>query len=248
MKFKNKPDLQQKLAAEYVLGTLKFGARRRFEYWLQQDAALQQVVREWQAKLMPMAEFSKATPPAVRVWLALEKRLYLSTAQAPKWWRNLLDSLTFWRGLGLVTSSMAVLMLVVLMSQPGDEFLPSNNFVATLSDDKSQAVAVISGDLKHRRLAVRFVMPQNIAADKSLELWAVAKNGKVKSLGLVDYDSKHSNRVVGSDYIINLPMPEDMTPDTTPLLAITLEPKGGSGNPEKPSGPIIFKGSWLRLA
>jgi anti-sigma-K factor RskA len=38
-----------------------------------------------------------------------------------------------------------------------------------------------------------------------------------------------------------------MTADNVPLLAVTLEPKGGSGNPEKPSGPIIFKGNWIQI-
>lgn len=54
-----------------------------------------------------------------------------------------------------------------------------------LSDEKAQAVAVISSDSKKRQLLVRFVTAQAIPADKSLELWAVAKDGKVKSLGLV---------------------------------------------------------------
>jgi anti-sigma-K factor RskA len=85
-----------------------------------------------------------------------------------------------------------------------------------------------------------------------LELWAVAKDGKVKSLGLV------ANTLVASkapsrnpdgsvNNTISLALPDNLTPESIPLLAVTLEPKGGSGNPEKPSGPIIFKGSWLRL-
>ncbi len=31
------------------------------------------------------------------------------------------------------------------------------------------------------------------------------------------------------------------------LLAVTLEPKGGSPNPNGPTGPIVYKGNWVRL-
>jgi anti-sigma-K factor RskA len=252
MKFKENLALQQKLAAEYVLGTLRGGARRRFETWMRQDAALQQVVREWQGKLMPMAEFSLASKPAVRIWLALEKRLKLQGLGKTTLWEQLRDNLTFWRGLGIVSSSMALAMVfaLVLMRPPIDSDSAASNYVATLSDEKAQPIAVVSGDIKRRQLAVRFIAPPNIAADKSLELWAINKNGKVKSLGLIANYNAGNNTVVASAgaTTITLAMPEDMSPDTTPLLAISLEPKGGSGNPEKPSGPIVFKGNWLRLS
>ena len=51
----------------------------------------------------------------------------------------------------------------------------------------------------------------------------------------------------GGDGSLRLPMPANMTPQTIPLLAISLEPKGGSTNPNGPSGPILFKGAWLQL-
>lgn len=240
MNIKNNQALQQKLAAEYVLGTLRSGARRRFETWMRQDAALQQVVREWQGNLMPMAEFSKAKQPASRVWMALEKRLNLRINDRWAFLRNLFEDLSFWRGLGVVSTTAALVMVSILLSKQFDQTLPVNNYVATLSDDKSQPIAVISSDVKHKQLVVRFVSAQAIASDKSLELWAVSKEGKVKSLGLV------ASHLGTNTFTIN--MPENMTPENTPLLAVTLEPKGGSGNPEKPSGPIIFKGNWVQLS
>jgi anti-sigma-K factor RskA len=240
MNIKNKPALQQKLAAEYVLGTLRGAARRRFETWMQQDAALQQVVREWQGNLMPMAEFSTAKRPTSGVWIALEKRLKLRINDRWAFMRNIFENLSFWLGLGVISTTAALVMISVLLSKQVEQTLPVNNYVATLSDDKSQPIAVISSDVKHKQLVVRFVTAQAIASDKSLELWAVSKEGKTKSLGLV------ASNLGTNTFTINLP--ENITPENTPLLAVTLEPKGGSGNPEKPSGPIIFKGNWLQLS
>lgn len=234
---KNNPALQDKLASEYVLGTLRGGARRRFEKWLMQDAALRQITEKWEAHLVPMAEFSVPVPAPKTVWPALEKRLHLKTTE-DRWtyWRNLREDLAFWRGLGMFSTTAAILLASILLSKPVEQITPQNNYVATLSDEKAQAIAIITGDSKRAQLQVRILTAQNIAADKSLELWAVGKDGKVKSLGLV-----------ASKGTVNLPMPANMTAGTVPLLAVTLEPKGGSGNPEKPSGPIIFKGNWIQI-
>ncbi|WP_394782188.1 anti-sigma factor domain-containing protein [Undibacterium sp.] len=242
MNITNKPDLQQKLASEYVLGTLRGGARRRFETWLRSDNALQQAVRQWQGNLLPMAEFAKSAQPSSGVWQAVEKRLNLHAArtagQEDRWafWRNLREDLSFWRGLGMVSTAAALVLVSVLLSkQQVETTLPATGYVATLSDDKAQPIAVISGDTKRRQLTVRMVAAQNIGSDKSLELWAVYKDGKVRSLGLVPAQGTAT-----------LPMPEYMSEQATPLLAVTLEPKGGSGNPDKPTGPIVFKGNWLQ--
>ena len=35
--------------------------------------------------------------------------------------------------------------------------------------------------------------------------------------------------------------------DDVALLAVTLEPKGGSPNPNGPTGPILYKGRWVRV-
>ena len=32
-----------------------------------------------------------------------------------------------------------------------------------------------------------------------------------------------------------------------PLLAVTLEPKGGSPKADGPTGPIVFKGAWVKI-
>ena len=231
--------LQEKLAAEYVLGTLRGGARRRFQTWLQGDAHLQQMVRDWEQRLMPMVEFAKASPPRESVWQSIATGI--QSVQASRLsLTSFFNSLGFWRSVSAM-ATVAVLVLAVVVQNRNDTTSLANNYVATLSDEQSQAVAVVSSDVKAKQIVLRFVKSpfQDLPKDKSLELWSIAKNGKIRSLGLLAADAKAG--------VLRISLPAEVEVDTPDLLAISLEPKGGSGNPEKPSGPILFKGNWLKL-
>jgi anti-sigma-K factor RskA len=70
------PQTLDRLAGEYVLGTLRGGARRRFEHWMRHDAALGARVEDWQRRLVPMAAAvpRRAAPPGT--WESVERRLF----------------------------------------------------------------------------------------------------------------------------------------------------------------------------
>lgn len=232
--------LLDKLASEYVLGTLKGGARRRYEAWLQTDALVRRVTAEWQDRLHPMAQFALSVTPPPQVWRTITGKLGLPATAAASdrasFWRGLRDDLSFWRGLGLVSTALATILVAVLASRPPQPVAPGTSYVAMLADDKAQPVAVITGDEQSHRLVVKVVLPQTVPADKSLELWAVPKSGSPRSLGLVDANAG-----------VTLPLPPGTTPDAVSLLAISLEPKGGSPNRDAPTGPIVYKGAWVQL-
>ncbi|MFC0350969.1 anti-sigma factor [Undibacterium danionis] len=248
MNIQHNQHLQHKLAAEFVLGTLRGGARRRFNTWLQTDPHLQQIVREWQAHLMPMMEFSTAKVPQAQVWNNIEKQLKLGAERSQKAVFQFLHELKFWRGLSMIASA-ALILVALFVLKPQDNGLPAEMYVATLSDEKAQPIAIISSDSKRRQVLLRFVNRPQVASNQSLELWSISKEGKVRSLGLVDQASNVGNGANTTDKsgeILRINLPEGVANDTPQLLAISLEPKGGSGNPEKPSGPILFKGNWLK--
>jgi anti-sigma-K factor RskA len=231
-------NLREKLSAEYVLGTLKHGARRRFEVWLRDDVALQRAVAEWQDRLHPIGRFAPAVQPPARVWQAIERQL--NGQHRRSFWQGLRTDLRFWRGLGMTSTALAIVLASVLlrseMNPPASPAIYVATYVATLSDDKAQPIAVVTSDVVHRQLIVKVLAYPGIAADKSLELWAVPKAGYPRSLGLLAVNGNNT-----------LPLPENVTPQSSPLLAVTLEPKGGSPNPAGPTGPIVFKGPWVQL-
>jgi anti-sigma-K factor RskA len=229
MNIRDNAALREKLAAEYVLGTLKGGARRRFEGYLHNDAALRRLTVEWQDRLVPLAEFATPEQPRKQVWQGIERRLNLRPARA-----GWLASLNFWRALGLVSTAMAALLVIVIGTRVLDQ--PKLDYVATLTDEKSQTALVLTGDTRHKALTVRLVGNAPVASDKTLQLWAVPKQGNPRSLGLLA-DKGEVKLALGSNAI----------GDDVALLAVSLEPKGGSPDPNGPTGPILYKGAWVRV-
>lgn len=237
MNLLNNEKLLGRLSSEYVLGTLKGGARRRLEKLFPASAVLRRAIAEWQDRLVPMAEFAPTAQPSPLVWRNLVQQLRLEQAPAAKidavgFW----DRLAFWRGLGLASTVLATILVGVLVVKQFEVAAPTSAFVAMLADDQSKPVALVTGDPVKHQLTVRLVSNQVVAANKSLELWAVPKTGAPRSLGLLT-----------SDGSITLPLPDNISPQSIPLLAVTLEPKGGSPKADGPTGPIVFKGAWVKV-
>lgn len=232
MNIRNHPALRERLAAEYVLGTLKGGARRRYQRWLLEDAELRRVTAEWQERIGNIAQFAPAVTPPDRVWLGIERRLNLQPA-APAWqfWRS---GSAMWKGLAIASTAFALVLGVALQQRIDTE--PTINQVATLLDDKAQAALVVTADARNQVLLVRAADGLAVPSDKTLHLWAINKQGKPRSLGILP-DNRSARlalneRAIGADVM---------------LLAISLEPKGGSPDPNGPTGPVLFKGAWVSL-
>ncbi len=232
MRLRGKDTLRDRLAAEYVLGTLRGRARRRFEGYMHDDAALRRTVAEWRDRIGAMAEFVPAATPRMAVWRAIEARLGLRAA-APAWqfWRH--RALDFWRTLGVSASIVAALLLVTVMQERDG---PAVTDIATLTDEQSRTALLVLADRDRQRLNVRLVEAPATGPGRVLQLWAVPLQGAPRSLGLLEGGRE-----------LTLPLTRQALGADVALLAVSLEPAGGSPNPDGPSGPILYKGAWVRL-
>ena len=244
MNFKNKPELQDRLAAEYALGTLRGAARRRFERWLREDAALGLAVARWEARLAPLSAAVAPVAPPARTWSAIARQL---GGPATGFW----DSLAFWRGFALFAGGTAAALFMVTIFKAPPAPLPapapivvrvpasdaSVGYVAVLSDPKTEKpVIFVSAARDSDELSVRTLDPSVRVPGKSLELWALSTSGASKSLGLVSDEEKGALKLASTA--------ESSLADV-PKLAVSLEPKGGSPT-GAPTGPVLFTGPCVK--
>ena len=212
MKLKNNEPLRERLAAEYVLGTLRGRARRRFEGLMHDDAALRRTTREWNERLGAMAEFVPPVAPEKRVWRGIEDRLGLH-APAPSWqfWRH--GSLALWRTLGVGASAVAALLLVTVLRQPAGTERMSD--IASLADEQARPALVVTADRARGLMTVKVVGAAPLTAEQALQLWAVPRAGKPRSLGVLGAN--------GANGALTLPLPAHaMDADVAQKLALPL--------------------------
>jgi anti-sigma-K factor RskA len=115
------PELRDRLAAEYALGTLRGRARRRFERLLSGDAGLRDLVQGWEMRVNLLAESAPAVPPSPRVWEGIARRVGPAptpVATTPGLVERLWDSLGFWRGASLLAAGAAAALAVFIALRP----------------------------------------------------------------------------------------------------------------------------------
>jgi anti-sigma-K factor RskA len=150
---------------------------------------------------------------------------------------------SFWRGLGLVASGAAAALLLITVLPSLFPFSAAGaSYVALLSDPRTQRpVLIVSVRRNETLLRVRTLDPAIQVSDASLELWALPKGAKPKSLGLISDDARPgANRVV-----LRLAAVADKTLSDVPQLAVSLEPRGGSPT-GSPTGPVLYSGPCVR--
>lgn len=246
MDLSRKPELQERLAAEFALGTLRGRARERFRRWMAEDVAIADAAMQWEMRLAPMAAAIVPVQPPARVWRRILERLDAGQARGEGVW----SSLAFWRNLGLAASGMAAALLAAIglispqapQQAPPPVVLPSNEMAATylavLSDSKTQKpMLVVSAGRNSNDLWVKTLDPAIHVPDKSLELWALPPGQAPKSFGVV----APSEKMIA----LKLASVADQSLADTPMFAISLEPKGGSPT-GAPTGPVLFTGPCIK--
>jgi anti-sigma-K factor RskA len=171
-------ELANALAAEYVLGTLRGRARKRFEALLRAEPDVAAIVRRWEEGLTPLAERVAPVEPPARVWKDIEARILPAKATSGA-------SAGFWKAFGMISAGLAsVLFAFFLYISTGPRDEPMFVAVLTAPDAVPRMVVTMhSPDV----LRVRMVKPWGGAAmeGKGLELWVLPKEGAPRSLGMV---------------------------------------------------------------
>ena len=214
--------VRQQLCGEYVLGTLRGGARRRFAQLLRRDARLALDVALWEAQLTPLASHISPQAPSNAVWQSIEARLFAANLatkpiRAPvetktSWWNNLV----LWRTASFGSAAAAFALGAVLLVGKPSPLSGPPMATAVLAD--AGDARIIVEQPKHGMVMVHMVKPWKASTGTSLELWIIPKDGAPISLGLINDE--------GDTKITSKQVDRIMAVGAT--VALSKEVKGGS--------------------
>jgi anti-sigma-K factor RskA len=227
------------LAAEFVLGLVQGFERDALEKRRRDDYVFAREVEFWEARLGPISGDVKPEAVSPHVWekIAQEvghKPIPLSASKAGKDEGGLWNSLPFWRSLGLAGPALAAASLVFAMA---GLVSPPPSLVATLTLTDGKYAFMASVDRMTGKVMLMPAADMPAPADHTHELWIVPVGGTPRSLGTFVADAP-----------IMIKMPRETMPgaDAEAMLAISVEPMGGSKT-GAPTGPVVASGKMHEL-
>lgn len=232
---------QNRIAGEYVLGTLSAASRREVQARMLREPELAAAVRAWEARLQPLNTLAAPVTPSNELW----PRIAQSVAQAGRaaarpsprgsesalqgWW----NSLSLWRGAAGLSFAASLLMGLLLLTRVDAPATPQYMVVLVAAEDKAPGFVMQAASAKQVRLIPLGVA--QIPADKALELWTHVDGAKpATSLGLIK-----PGQPFDLDFR-NFPIKPDMP------FAISLEPPTGSPTGQ-PTGPVLYSGKAVKI-
>ncbi|MBZ9737078.1 anti-sigma factor [Mesorhizobium sp. CA18] len=217
------------LAAEYVLGVLAADERQIASRRIDAEASFARLVDAWEAHFAPMAAAYAAVEPPASVKVAIDRRLFASSAStAPS--GGLWASLAFWRGLAAAAvAALAVYVALPYVNQPVQP--PETRLVASLAADNSNVKYLAVYDAARHEVGLSLVSGDR-GAGKDFELWMIEGKNAPVSMGVIPAGPTARMAVT--------PAVQQKLAQGA-VLAVSLEPSGGSPTGQ-PTGPVVAAG------
>jgi anti-sigma-K factor RskA len=215
------------VCGEYLLGTLRGPARRRFERALRDEPQVDLRLRHWQALFTPRYSAMLEIQPFRGGWRRLERELELSSYRT-SWYRRLGP----WRAATAAAALAALLAVAVQLFEPGGR-LPAASPIARLTDAAQAASVIAALGADGRTLELRPSRPVIAGPAQSYELWLLPRDGRapVSLAVLGSLEARFELRAAHASLLRE-----------GGKLAVSVEPAGGSPT-GAPTGPVILAGA-----
>jgi len=216
------------LAAEYALGVLAGADRAAAEQRIARERTFARLVAEWEERLAPWtAEIVEVAPPP-QMWDRIAVALPAQAQGGGLW-----HSLTFWRGFSFAAGALAAACLTALI------------YLGSITQQQPLVASIEGGGHRHfvatidARRGTVAVVPAAFSADPTRvpELWLIPPDGRPRAVGLLRADQT---------VVLTLPPELATLAKNTAVLAVSLEPPGGSTT-GLPTGPVIATGKLTSL-
>ena len=223
-------DVDDRLAAEYVLGVLDREVQTELDKRLETDEKFAAAVTRWRAQLADLDDDFEAVEPPKALIKKIEARIF-----------GALPSQSWWQHFG-PPRELAVLMLVVGV-------VLSSVLIASFRNDDNRSVLVaevisetgnlrLSATFEPRRMVLTVTRNAGIApSGRDLELWLIAGGNAPQSLGVLD---QRQNTTVKVPAYLAAQLAAGA------VLAVSDEPVGGSPT-GAPTGSVLAVGTISAL-
>jgi len=221
-----RPELLDRLAAEYVLGLLRYGARARFERLCGERPPALAARQRWEDRLLPLSlALAPVTPDAGR-WSQIERAIDATSAggaaprppaAARRWWP-----------LALAAGLLAIAVLVGRLTFWSE---PAWQPVALLAPANAAPLWRVERSADAAQIKIRTLAPVTLGAAQSYELWVLPSGGgNPVSLGLLPRQGGLERRLTPTQRSLLLAARQ---------VAVSVEPAGGSPT-GLPTGPVVI--------
>ena len=236
-------ELLDRLAAEYVAGTLRGAARRRFEGLLGAHIPARLAVRRWEQRLIGLSTRLPPVQPSASVWQSIESKVAPSRTATPAPGPA---SQRFWQGVAASVAVLAVILGTLLaVREPAvqvqvqvERHAVESAHTAVVAD-ATAPIWLVNAFPQLGELRVTAMRSVDLPADRSFELWMLPDSGAAPvSLGVLPRSG-----------VAVLPLTGDKLQvlTATSKLAVSIEPLGGSPT-GAPTGPIPYAAPLLHIA
>ena len=240
----DRPGLLDRLAAEYVFGTMNGRVRRRYERLRARLPAADAAATAWEARTGGLARSVPPVEPSPGLWAAIDRRTGGTGVDAvtPRsrigWWAWALPLS------GLVFGMLATVAFVRLAPDalvPIDAIVQQRgtlpqSYVGLLTDATGAATILASSTRHGRTLTIKVLRPIDVPAGKVLELWALPRGGEPFPLGVVPREGQDSFEMADTS---------EKLLSNVPRLAVSVEDRPAKAGDE-PQG-FILTGHCVKL-
>lgn len=216
------------LAAEYVLGVLANDERQIASRRVDTESAFARLVDAWEVYFSPLANAYAAVEPPTSVKVAIDRRLFTSSARSAEPRTGLWSSLGFWRGIAAAAlAALAIYIAVPYVSPPVEQ----ERLVASLAADGSDVKYLVVYDAARHDVGLSHVSGER-AAGKDFELWMIEGKNAPVSMGVIPAGA--------TTHLTVSPVVQQKLAQGA-VLAVSVEPTGGSPTGQ-PTGPVVAAG------
>jgi anti-sigma-K factor RskA len=238
----DRPGLVDRLAAEFVFGTMTGPVRRRFVRLRAALPAADAAAVAWETRTAGLAQAVPAVTPSPALWQAIDRRTGGAGADpvpsGAAWWRWLVPAASLAFGIlatvGIVRMAPdAVVPIDAIVQERGT--LPQS-YVGLLTDSSGAATILASSTRHGRTMSIKVLRPIDAPPGKVLELWALPRDGEPFALGVVPREGKST---------FTMPDTSEKLLSNVPRLAVSIEDAPGARG-AAPQG-FILTGHCVKL-